>query len=192
MRHRLGSPGALLPGVEFRLEPVEGLAGGGGRFLIRGPNVMLGYLSEAAPGVVERPPDGWHDTGDICEIDRDGFLWIRGRYRRFAKISGEMVSLAAVEEVAFALWPGAALAVMAAPDPARGERLVLVHTPALRPDLAALRKALVERGLADLTAPRLALEVDAIPLSPLGKTDIPALTAKMGDPAAFPRPGAPR
>jgi acyl-[acyl-carrier-protein]-phospholipid O-acyltransferase/long-chain-fatty-acid--[acyl-carrier-protein] ligase len=171
---RDGSAGRMLPGVERRIEPVEGIAAGG-RLMVRGPNVMMGYLTEDEPGVVKAPPGGWHDTGDICELDDDGFLWIRGRWGRFAKIGGEMVSLAAVEEAAFELWPGVPMAVLAVPDEVRGERLLLVHPPGVKADLDLLRQRIKARGLTDLSAPRAAVQVDEIPLSPLGKANIPAL-----------------
>ena len=103
---REGSVGRLLPGIEFRLEPVPGIDEGG-RLWVRGPNVMLGYLRAEAPGVLEPPPDGWYDTGDIVSIDTDGFVTIKGRAKRFAKIGGEMVSLAAAEALADAVWKDA-------------------------------------------------------------------------------------
>jgi acyl-[acyl-carrier-protein]-phospholipid O-acyltransferase/long-chain-fatty-acid--[acyl-carrier-protein] ligase len=87
---------------------------------------MLGYLKADNPGVLVPPEDGWHDTGDIVAIDRGGFVTIKGRAKRFAKIGGQMISLAAVETLAAELWPEAATAVLTQPDPRRGERLVLV------------------------------------------------------------------
>ena len=87
---------------------------------------MLGYLNADNPGVLEPPPEGWHDTGDIVTIDAEGFVTIKGRAKRFAKIGGEMISLAAVETLAAELWPDAMSAVATAPDPRKGERLVLV------------------------------------------------------------------
>ena len=116
---RPGSVGRLLPGIEARLEPVPGIAEGG-RLLVRGPNVMLGYLRAEAPGVLEPPPGGWYDTGDIVTIDDDGFIAIKGRAKRFAKIGGEMVSLAAAEALAIRVWPDAVHAVIAVPDAQEG------------------------------------------------------------------------
>ena len=91
----------------------------GGRLLVRGANVMAGYLRAENPGVLEPPEDGWHDTGDIVTIDDDGFVTIRGRAKRFAKIGGEMVSLAAVEALAGELWKGSLSAVATLPDARR-------------------------------------------------------------------------
>src|SRR5205807_9750809 len=108
-----------------RLEPVPGIQEGG-RLIVAGPNVMLGYLRVSAPGALEKPPDGWYDTGDIVSFDGEGFMTIHGRARRFAKIAGEMVSLALVEERAEHLWPDSHHAVIALPDARRGEQLVLV------------------------------------------------------------------
>src|SRR5204862_4189172 len=115
MFNKFGTVGRLLPGMEARLEPVEGVEDGG-RLWVRGPNVMLGYLKAENPGVLEPPPEGWHDTGDIVTIDERGFIRIKGRAKRFAKVGGEMVSLAAVEALAADLWPQTPSAVVATPD----------------------------------------------------------------------------
>ena len=125
MFNRFGTVGRLMPGMTARLEPVPGVDEGG-RLYVKGPNVMLGYLKADNPGVIEPPPEGWHDTGDIVTIDAQGFVTIKGRAKRFAKIGGEMISLAAVEMLAAQLWPDVPSAVATAPDPRKGERLVLV------------------------------------------------------------------
>jgi len=98
-RNRPGTVGQMLPGMEWRIDPVDGITDGG-RLFLRGPNVMQGYLAADDPEVVEPLPGGWHDTGDIVDIDKDGYVSILGRAKRFAKIGGEMVSLTAVE-----VWP---------------------------------------------------------------------------------------
>ena len=128
--------------MEARLETVEGVEEGG-RLFVRGPNVMLGYLKAEKPGVLEPPPDGWHDTGDIVTIDAQGFVAIKGRAKRFAKVGGEMISLAAVETLAADLWPDAPSAVVAVPDARKGERLILVtqKKDATRAEFMAFAKA---------------------------------------------------
>ena len=89
---------------------------------------MLGYYRAENPGVIEALPGGWYDTGDIVAIDGEGFVAIKGRAKRFAKIAGETVSLAAVEDIVADLWPDHVAAAIAAPDPRRGERVILATT----------------------------------------------------------------
>jgi acyl-[acyl-carrier-protein]-phospholipid O-acyltransferase/long-chain-fatty-acid--[acyl-carrier-protein] ligase len=169
MFNRFGTVGRLMPGMEARLEPVPGVDEGG-RLYVRGPNVMLGYLRVENPGVLEPPTEGWHDTGDIVTIDRDGYVTIKGRAKRFAKIGGEMVSLAAVEALAAELWPDALSAVAAVPDPRKGERLVLVtqKTGATRAAFQAFAKS---RGAADLMVPADVIVADRVPVLGSGKLD---------------------
>jgi len=173
MFNRFGTVGRLLPGIEARLEPVPGVEEGG-RLYVRGPNVMLGYLKADTPGVLVPPEDGWHDTGDIVAIDCDGFVTIKGRAKRFAKIGGEMISLAAVETLAAELWPDAASAVVTQPDPRRGERLLLVteQRGAARSAFHAHARA---KGASDLTVPAEVIVVDKLPLLGSGKPDLPAV-----------------
>jgi acyl-[acyl-carrier-protein]-phospholipid O-acyltransferase/long-chain-fatty-acid--[acyl-carrier-protein] ligase len=181
MRVKDGTVGHILPGIEYRLAEVQGMTEGG-RLEVRGPNLLMGYLSAQNPGVLQaRSPDDWYDTGDICVIDDEGFVKIVGRFKRFAKISGEMISLAAVEEVAFRLWPGQLLAILARPDQARGEALLLVYQGDFKPDLDLLRRAIREQGFSDLTVPRMTLQLDNIPLTPLCKIDYPALQTKVDE-----------
>jgi acyl-[acyl-carrier-protein]-phospholipid O-acyltransferase/long-chain-fatty-acid--[acyl-carrier-protein] ligase len=170
MFNRFGTVGRLLPGIEARLESVPGVEEGG-RLYVRGPNVMLGYLKTDRPGVLVPPQEGWHDTGDIVTIDRDGFVTIKGRAKRFAKIGGEMISLAAVESLASELWPDAQSAVVTEPDPRRGERLVLVteNKGATRAAFQAYAKS---KGAPDLLAPAEVMVVDKLPVLGSGKADL--------------------
>ena len=169
MRFKAGTVGRILPGIEHRLEPVDGIADGG-RLIVRGPNVMLGYLHAEKPGVLTPPPQGWYDTGDIVEIDGDGFVTIKGRAKRFAKVAGEMVPLGAIEEFAAKVWPAAMHAVVTLPDAKRGEQIVLVtdHKEASR---AALTTAARAAGLPELFVPRAIACVAAIPVLGSGKID---------------------
>jgi acyl-[acyl-carrier-protein]-phospholipid O-acyltransferase/long-chain-fatty-acid--[acyl-carrier-protein] ligase len=166
-----GTVGPVLPGVETRIEPVDGISVGG-RLFVRGPNVMAGYLNEA--GVLEPPPDGWHDTGDVVTLDEDGYVRILGRVKRFAKIGGEMVSLTAAEDLAAGLWPDARHAVIAMQDARKGERLVLVtdRLDAGVSDLVAHAQAL---GAPELAVPRKIVRVPEIPVLGSGKTDYVAI-----------------
>jgi acyl-[acyl-carrier-protein]-phospholipid O-acyltransferase / long-chain-fatty-acid--[acyl-carrier-protein] ligase len=174
MFNRYGSVGRLMPGMEARLEPVPGVDEGG-RLYVRGPNVMLGYLKADNPGVIEPPEEGWHDTGDIVTIDAQGFITIKGRAKRFAKIGGEMVSLAAVEMLAAALWPEALSAVGTVPDPRKGERLVLVtqQRDAKRADFQAFAK---QRGASDLMIPAEVVTIEKMPVLGTGKIDMVGVT----------------
>jgi acyl-[acyl-carrier-protein]-phospholipid O-acyltransferase/long-chain-fatty-acid--[acyl-carrier-protein] ligase len=173
MFNKFGTVGRLLPGMEARLEKVPGVEEGG-RLLVKGPNVMLGYLRAENPGVLEPPPGGWHDTGDIVSIDKDGFLTIKGRAKRFAKIGGEMVSLAAVEALAAELWPEAISAAVAVADARKGERIVLVtdKAGATRSEFVAFAKS---RGAADLMVPSEIMVVPKLPLLGSGKVDLVAV-----------------
>jgi acyl-[acyl-carrier-protein]-phospholipid O-acyltransferase/long-chain-fatty-acid--[acyl-carrier-protein] ligase len=171
-----GTVGRLLPGMELRIEPVEGV-GEGGRLFVRGPNVMKGYLNPAANAAF-RELGGWYDTGDVVHVDSKGYLHIRGRLRRFAKVSGEMVSLTAVEEAlagAFPrLGPRCQVAVQARADDERGESLV-AFTDEPRLQLSEIRSALRAKGMSNLCAPRELILVPLIPKLGSGKIDHPAL-----------------
>lgn len=171
--NRPGTVGPLLPGIEAKIEPVEGI-NGAGRLLVRGPNVMTGYLLPSAPGVVQPPKDGWHDTGDVVSIDDDGYLRIRGRLKRFAKIGGEMVSLAVCEASASTLWPEHMHAAAAIPDGRKGEQIVLLTTSA-EANRADLLGFLQGHGSPELAAPKKVIQVEKIPLLPTGKTDFVAV-----------------
>lgn len=176
MDYRIGSVGRLLPGIEAHLEPVPGIDEGG-RLEVRGPNVMLGYLRHEQPGVLQAPATargrGWYDTGDIVVIDAQGMLEIRGRAKRFAKVAGEMISLAMVEQLASRVWPAQAHAVVSLPDANKGEQLVL-----LTENPGATRGALLERaradGISELAVPRRLLVLRSLPLLGSGKIDYAA------------------
>lgn len=167
--NRSGTVGRLMHGMQYRLEPVEGIPNAG-RLFVRGPNVMLGYISAQNPGVIIPPNDGWHDTGDVVSIDEEGFVAIRGRLKRFAKVGGEVVSLAAVESCASALWPDHNHAAIAIADTRKGEQIILVTTnrDADRSDLLGWAH---NHGVPELSVPRRIVVTDEIPVLGTGKTD---------------------
>ncbi len=167
--NRPGTVGHVVHGLETRIEAVEGI-GEGGRLLVRGPNVMLGYLHGGAPGEIQPPPEGWHDTGDVVCMDEDGYLAIRGRLKRFAKVGGETVSLTIVENCASALWPDHFHAAIAIREERRGESIVLVTTNAEagRSDLLVWLR---NHGVSELAVPRRVIAVGEIPLLGSGKID---------------------
>ena len=172
MACRIGSVGQLLPGIEYEIEPVPGIDAGGALH-VKGPNVMKGYLLFDRPGVIQQPDAkgaGWYSTGDIVERDADGFVHIRGRLKRFAKIAGEMISLEVVEKKAAAAAPGFAHAASTRADAAKGEALVLFTTA---PELTReqLLVAAKTAGSPELSVPRIIRHVETIPLLGSGKTD---------------------
>ena len=158
-----------MPGMEHRIEPVPGIERGG-RLFVRGPNVMMGYIKTDNPGVIIPPEDGWHDTGDVVEIDEDGFMAIRGRVKRFANIGGETVSLAVVENCADAVWPDNQHVALIRPDPKKGEQIVLISDcpEANRTDIRTWAQS---HGVSELSIPRKVFSVDEIPLLGTGKVD---------------------
>ncbi len=181
-----GTVGRLLAGMEAKLEPVEGIAGAGQLYL-RGPNIMQGYIKPDAPGVIVPPEGGWHNTGDIVAIDDAGFIAIRGRLKRFAKIGGEAVSLAVVENIAAALWPEDSHAAVAIPDGRKGEKIVLMTTApgARRLDMIGWAQ---NHGVAELSVPREVLLTDTIPMLATGKTDYVSVQKRAEAEQAAPSP----
>lgn len=203
MHNKAGTVGRLLPGISYRLEPVPGVEEGG-RLHVSGPNVMRGYLLADKPGVLQPPTDifkssldlnistsnakceaaglrnsshiqsSWYDTGDIAHIDEEGYVRILGRAKRFAKIGGEMVSLAAVESYLTKLWPNTGHAIVTVPDAKKGEQLVLV-TEKKDADRSAIVAYARENGIQELSIPKTIKTVEKLPLLGTGKVDYPAV-----------------
>ncbi|HEY1746911.1 MAG TPA: acyl-[ACP]--phospholipid O-acyltransferase [Xanthobacteraceae bacterium] len=182
MFNKFGTVGRLLPDMVARLDKVPGVDEGG-RLFVKGPNIMAGYLRADNPGVLEPPAEGWHDTGDIVAIDDEGFIAIKGRAKRFAKIGGEMISLAAVEALAAELWPSYVSAVVAIPDDRKGERLVLVtdKRSATRADFQAFARS---KHASELMSPSEIIILDKLPLLGSGKPDLVTLQKFVGEQAA--------
>ena len=166
-----------MPCMEHKLEQVPGI-NDAGQLHVKGPNIMQGYLLADNPGKLVPPESiygkGWYDTGDIVHVDDDGFISIRGRSKRFAKVGGEMISLTAVEQLAINAWPEAHHAVISLPDAKKGEQIILVTTQkqATINDLLA-----VSPGITNISLPKKILIVDEIPVMATGKVNYPAVTA---------------
>ena len=169
MHFRTGTVGRLLDQIQYRLEPVPGIEEGG-RLFVKGPNVMLGYLRADNPGVIEPPPDGWYDTGDIVKVDDLGFVTILGRAKRFAKIAGEMISLASVEAKLQQAFADGQHAVVSVPDARKGEQLVMFTSDASL-DAKAASDRLKAAGSPALMIPRTVIPLSEFPLLGSGKTD---------------------
>ncbi len=169
--HKPGSVGRILPGIKYYLEPVAGIQSGG-RLVVQGPNIMLGYLLPDSPGKIVPPQTsrgiGWHDTGDIADIDAEGYIHIQGRARRFAKLGGEMVSLTVVEELAMQTWPGFNHAAINLPDEKKGEIIILV-TDYRQADRKQLQDAARRLHHSELSIPKHVLIMEELPILGTGK-----------------------
>lgn len=171
--NRFGSIGKLLPAIEHRIVPVDGIEKGG-ELVVKGPNVMLGYIMPDKPGVLAPLEDGWYHTGDVVEIDEIGFVYIKDRIKRFAKIGGEMVSLNAVQEMVCKAyeWMGAEFqyGVVAIPHESKGEQIVLV-TNNKQVTQEVIHDYIKNNGLSELYLPRLILFKEQLPVFATGKMD---------------------
>jgi acyl-[acyl-carrier-protein]-phospholipid O-acyltransferase/long-chain-fatty-acid--[acyl-carrier-protein] ligase len=135
---------------------------------------MLGYMRATSPGQIEKLEDGWYDTGDIVDLDAEGYVTIKGRAKRFAKIAGEMVSMTAAEALVCSLWPDDQHAVINLPDSRKGERLLLVTTRQAA-NVSAILAHGRERGIPEIMVPRDLMVVETMPLLATGKLDYPSI-----------------
>lgn len=176
MYYKAGTVGRFMPAMEYKLEPIDGIEDAG-RLHVKGPNIMLGYFLADNPAVLVPPKsiygDGWYDTGDIVHVDEDGFISIRGRSKRFAKVAGEMVSLTAVETLATNAWPSTHHAVISLPDAKKGEQVILVTT---QKQATVQQLADASQGVASILLPKKIIIVDEIPVMATGKTNYIAVT----------------
>ncbi len=171
--NRFGSIGKLLPKIEYRIEKVDGIEKGG-ELVIRGPNIMAGYIMPDNPGVLVPLKDGWYHTGDVVEIDEIGFVYIKDRIKRFAKIGGEMVSLNAVDEMVRRAYEqdseSFSYGVVAVPHESKGEQIVLV-TNNRNVTQEGLHNYIKANAMSELYLPRVILFRDSLPVFATGKAD---------------------
>ena len=169
MHNKPGTVGRLMPGIKTRFEEISGITDGK-KLLVSGPNIMKGYLLSSNPGIIIPPDNDWYDTGDIVTIDDKGYISIKGRAKRFAKIAGEMVSLTATEVNIAKIDPKSAHAIVAIPDAKKGEQLVLMTTSQTlkRSNILSYFK---ENQITELSVPKEIVTVEKIPLLGTGKID---------------------
>lgn len=171
--NRFGSIGKLLPAIQYKIIPVDGIAKGG-ELVVKGPNIMQGYIMPDNPGVLVPLEDGWYHTGDVVEIDEIGFLYIKDRIKRFAKIGGEMVSLNAVDDMVRKAYewmgPNFEYGVVAVPHESKGEQIVLVtNNPSVQQSV--LQTYIRNNGMSELFLPRIILQREHLPVFATGKAD---------------------
>ena len=171
--NRFGSIGKLLPKIQHKIVPVDGIKNGG-ELWVKGPNVMLGYIHPDKPGVLEPLKDGWYHTGDVVEIDEIGFVYIRDRIKRFAKVGGEMVSLNAVHETVVKAFEADGVewsyGIVAVPHETKGEQIVLA-TNNKKATNDRLHAYIKQNGLPELYLPRVIVYRDSLPVFATGKAD---------------------
>ena len=180
--NRFGSIGKLLPAMEYKIQPIDGIEKGG-ELVVRGPNVMLGYILPSQPGVLQPLEDGWYHTGDVVEIDEIGFIYIKDRIKRFAKIGGEMVSLNAVDNMVRKAYEWMSpqdksddngemfsYGVVAIPHESKGEQIVLVTNNRMVTQ-EVLHSYIKNNGMSELYLPRIILFRDKLPVFATGKAD---------------------
>jgi acyl-[acyl-carrier-protein]-phospholipid O-acyltransferase/long-chain-fatty-acid--[acyl-carrier-protein] ligase len=172
MHDKPGTVGRLLPKIEYFLQHVEGIEEGG-RLCVRGPNIMQGYIRPDNPGVIEPPSveklgDGWYDTGDIVSVDEESYVTILGREKRFAKVAGEMISLAAVEDMVSACDSDSVHAAVCIADEKKGEQIILFTNSK---DLARdkIAKICKELHFSELYIPKVIVTVKELPVLATGK-----------------------
>ncbi len=169
LHQRKDSVGRFLPGIEYRLKPVEGIKEGA-ELWVKGPNIMKGYMRYDKPLQLDPPKDGWYDTGDIVHVDKERYIFIKGRCKRFAKIGGEMVSLLAVEMVIEKNWPGFISGAVSVPDAKKGEQIILITT-AKTITKEGLCAAFKQAGITELGLPSRIITTETPPLLGTGKFD---------------------
>ncbi len=176
MFYKAGTVGRLLPNMQYKLEHIPGIEGAG-KLHLYGENIMQGYLLADNPGKLVPPSSiyglGWYDTGDIAHVDEENYVTIKGRSKRFAKISGEMVSLTATEQLITDIWPDTQHIVVSIPDEKKGEQLVLITTQENVTSKELMQKA---TGIASISLPKKFITVEKLPVLATGKVNYPTAT----------------
>ncbi len=175
--NRPGSTGKVIPGLQVKIESIETgeecKRGEVGKIVVRGPSVMKGYFEDPVQ-TAEVLKDGWYDTGDMGFLDEDGYLWHAGRFKRFAKVGGEMVSLVRVEGVMEKHLPeGVSCCVVEIPDQKKGSYIVASVSAEIN-KTEVLRRMMDE--LPSIALPRQFVVIPNLPMMGTGKIDFRTVT----------------
>jgi len=175
--NRPGSVGRPIPGVQVRIENYETGEecgpGEDGRILVKGDNVMMGYYDDFEQTSLHMR-QGWYDTGDMGNIDEQGYLWHVGRVKRFVKIGGEMVSLVKTESVLEKILPeDVQCCVVEIPDSTKGAKIIAVTTEEI--DKKPIIKQLAEQ-LPQIALPKQFMVIEDLPKMGSGKIDFRSIT----------------
>jgi acyl-[acyl-carrier-protein]-phospholipid O-acyltransferase/long-chain-fatty-acid--[acyl-carrier-protein] ligase len=180
--NRPGSIGKVIPNVKVRIEHLDTGSdckpGEVGKILVKGDLVMKGYLN-APELTAEVLVDGWYNTGDMGFLDEDGYLWHSGRFKRFVKIGGEMVSLVRVEnEMEKHLPDGVKCCIVEIPDEVKGSTIVAAVTQDIN-KVAILRK--MGKDLPNIALPRQFFVIEELPMMGTGKIDFRTVTTLVNE-----------
>jgi len=169
------SIGKILPGIEYKIKKIDGIENAGS-LMVKGPNIMMGTIYSKNPGVIVPPSGGWFDTGDIVSIDDMGFVYLKGRLKRFAKIAGEMVSLPSLEILVKQAYPNQEFecTAVAIPHETKGEQIILVST-AKDMSLDKLQTFIKQQGYTELYVPKTIVYREELPVLGSGKRDFVGL-----------------
>ena len=175
--NRPGSTGKVLPNIQVRIENFETgqdcSVGEIGKILVKGPSVMKGYYDDPEQ-TAEVLKDSWYNTGDMGYLDKDGYLWHAGRFKRFTKVGGEMVSLVKVENTLEKYLPPEVLCcVVEILDEKKGS-LIIAAVSAEINKTEILRKMMTE--LPVIALPRQFLTINELPVMGTGKVDFRSVT----------------
>jgi len=160
--YKLGSVGKFVPEILYKVEKVDGCKDGG-LLYIKGKNIINNYLGKSEKF-------DWYNTGDIVNIDDEGYLYILGRLKRFAKIAGEMISLSQIEEFPKKIWPENTSVVCSIKDSSKGEALVLL-TDKKDANIETISNSMKDAGLSTLYIPKILKIIDEFPILGSGKLD---------------------
>ncbi|WP_096201785.1 AMP-binding protein [Bacillus sp. FJAT-45350] len=167
---KAGSVGKVIPTLDYKVEKVEGIESGGSLH-IKGPNIMKGYLIHGKGFI---PHEGWYNTGDVVDLDEHGYITIKSRLKRFAKIGGEMISLNLVENIAMECYDDIGFATVSIPDKRKGEKIIL-FTSVDDVQGKELKRFIKTHKYSAILLPQEVIKVEEIPLLGSGKTDYVSL-----------------